>query len=190
MRGEASRAAELTIEALSIYRDIDHRGGVADTLATGAEVAQAQGMPVVAARLLAAADAQRTEIAFVPPPFQQDEENAILAWCKQELGAEGFDVAANEGKAASMEELVGTIEGLASSNAATPATAGPAQAGLTPREVEIARLLAEGLSNQQIADALSISLRTAQTHVANILNKLGLSSRAAVAAHAVRHGIV
>jgi DNA-binding CsgD family transcriptional regulator len=63
-------------------------------------------------------------------------------------------------------------------------------ASLTLREREILRLLAEGRTNQAIADTLYISLRTVQTHVANILAKLGLSSRAAVAAYAVRHGLV
>jgi len=71
-----------------------------------------------------------------------------------------------------------------------PAGTGEAASGLTTREREIVRLLAKGRSNQEIADELFISLRTAQTHVSNILNKLQLSSRAAVAAFAVRHGIV
>jgi DNA-binding CsgD family transcriptional regulator len=62
--------------------------------------------------------------------------------------------------------------------------------GLTPRELEIVRLLVDGRSNQEIADLLSISLRTAQTHVANVLGKLDLPSRSAVAAYAVRNGLV
>jgi NarL family two-component system response regulator LiaR len=51
------------------------------------------------------------------------------------------------------------------------------------------RLLAKGRTNQEMADELFISLRTVQTHVSNILTKLKLNSRAAVAAFAVRHGI-
>lgn len=60
---------------------------------------------------------------------------------------------------------------------------------LTAREVDIVRLLARGRTNQEMADELFISLRTVQTHVSNILAKLKLTSRAAVAAFAVRHGI-
>jgi predicted ATPase/DNA-binding NarL/FixJ family response regulator len=60
---------------------------------------------------------------------------------------------------------------------------------LTVRELEIVRLVAKGRTNQEIADELFISLRTAQTHVSNVLTKLGLNSRAAVAAYAVRHGL-
>jgi DNA-binding NarL/FixJ family response regulator len=60
---------------------------------------------------------------------------------------------------------------------------------LTDREREILVLVAQGLSNQQIADALVISERTARTHVSNILGKLGLVSRTQAALLAIREGI-
>ena len=60
---------------------------------------------------------------------------------------------------------------------------------LSPREREVLLLLAQGQTNQEIADALFISHRTSTTHVRNILNKLGLDSRTAVAAWAIRHGL-
>jgi DNA-binding CsgD family transcriptional regulator/tetratricopeptide (TPR) repeat protein len=65
--------------------------------------------------------------------------------------------------------------------AATPTT-------LTPRELEVAGLVAEGLSNRQIAEKLFVSERTAETHVQNILMKLGFTSRAQVAGWFVREG--
>jgi len=61
---------------------------------------------------------------------------------------------------------------------------------LTPREREVAALLAEGLSNGEIARRLYISTKTASVHVSNILAKLGMASRAEVAAWAVRSGLV
>jgi DNA-binding NarL/FixJ family response regulator len=60
---------------------------------------------------------------------------------------------------------------------------------LTARELEVARLVAEGKSNREIAEQLFISARTAQTHVTNILTKLGLESRAALAAYVVRQDL-
>jgi DNA-binding NarL/FixJ family response regulator len=60
---------------------------------------------------------------------------------------------------------------------------------LTDREREVLVLVAQGLSNQQIADALVISERTARTHVSNILSKLGLASRTQAALLAIREGI-
>jgi DNA-binding NarL/FixJ family response regulator len=61
--------------------------------------------------------------------------------------------------------------------------------GLTPREQEVLRLLAEGRSDPEIAAALFVSRRTVATHVANLFRKLGVHSRAAASACAVRAGI-
>ena len=62
--------------------------------------------------------------------------------------------------------------------------------GLTPREHEVLRLLVAGRSDREIADALFVGRRTAQTHVASILNKLGAANRTEAAAIAVRDGLV
>ncbi len=61
--------------------------------------------------------------------------------------------------------------------------------GLSPREVDVLRLLADGRTDAEIADALFISRRTAATHIAHIYTKLEVSSRAAAAAWAVRHDL-
>ena len=62
--------------------------------------------------------------------------------------------------------------------------------GLTARELDVLRLLIDGKTNPEIADDLFISERTVQTHVARILQKLGVSSRTAAATVAVRDQIV
>ena len=62
--------------------------------------------------------------------------------------------------------------------------------GLTPREVEVLRLLAAGRSNPEIATALFISRATARTHVGNILGKLGVSSRTEAADYAHRRHLI
>jgi pimeloyl-ACP methyl ester carboxylesterase/DNA-binding CsgD family transcriptional regulator len=61
---------------------------------------------------------------------------------------------------------------------------------LSPRETEVLRLVAAGLSNREIASSLVLSEHTVHRHVANILRKLSQSSRAAAAAHAARAGII
>jgi two-component system, NarL family, response regulator LiaR len=61
---------------------------------------------------------------------------------------------------------------------------------LTDRETEVLRLLARGLSNKEIARDLVISVRTVQTHISNILSKLGMVSRMQAALYAVRTGLV
>ncbi len=64
---------------------------------------------------------------------------------------------------------------------------GPAE--LTPREREVVALLAEGLTNGELGARLFISPKTASVHVSNILAKLGMTSRAEIAAYAVRAGL-
>ena len=66
----------------------------------------------------------------------------------------------------------------------------PGLAALTPREHEVLRLLAEGLTNRQIAERLVVSEHTVHRHVTNLLRKLELPSRTAAAAHAVRSGML
>jgi two-component system response regulator NreC len=63
-------------------------------------------------------------------------------------------------------------------------------AGLTGREREILTLLADGLSNREIADRLTLSLSTVQTHYAHIMEKLKLQNRAELIKYAIRHGLI
>jgi NarL family two-component system response regulator LiaR len=65
----------------------------------------------------------------------------------------------------------------------------PTEDPLTEREVEILKLVAQGLSNQEIADILVISERTVRTHVTNILTKLHLANRTQAALYALREGL-
>ena len=62
--------------------------------------------------------------------------------------------------------------------------------GLTAREIEVLRLVAEGRSNSQVGQALVISTKTASVHVSNIIAKLGVSSRGEAAAWAYSHGAI
>jgi DNA-binding NarL/FixJ family response regulator len=66
----------------------------------------------------------------------------------------------------------------------------PAAQGLTTRELEVLALVAQGKSNQEIADELGLSRRTVERHVGDILSRLGVTSRAAAAATAIRDRLV
>jgi len=106
-------------------------------------------------------------------------------------------------KNVSRDDLIAAIVGAAAGE--TPARAGELRrvAGqmarrertkdkdvpLTPRETQVLRLIAMGLSNQEIADALEISVETVKEHVQNLLRKLALGDRTQAAVWALRHGL-
>ena len=62
--------------------------------------------------------------------------------------------------------------------------------GLTDREQEVLRLIADGLTNQEIADRLTISAKTVERHRANIMGKLNLHSRTELVKYAIRKGLI
>jgi DNA-binding NarL/FixJ family response regulator len=133
-----------------------------------------------AAQLLGAAEAVRTGVGatLIPTvaPLVAGAEASVIA----ALGASGFEAEFNAGKRLSRDAAIGTALGEpAHVVAATPDDAGVAP--LAKREADVARLVAEGLSNKQIGARLFISERTVDSHVRSILNKLGFSSRAQIA---------
>jgi DNA-binding NarL/FixJ family response regulator len=106
------------------------------------------------------------------------------------LGEAGFQSALAAGAAMPLDMAI--HDALALTLPPTESEAQPRDAsfGLSPRELEVLRLLADGRSNQEIGRQLFISPRTVANHVTSIMNKLGLESRTAVAAWAIRQGIV
>ena len=89
------------------------------------------------------------------------------------------------GRALSIEDATA----LALRDEVDPDTTAETAGGLSAREREVLKLLVEGLSDQEIGDALFISRRTVATHIRHIYDKLGVSSRASATAWAVRHGL-
>jgi non-specific serine/threonine protein kinase len=133
-----------------------------------------------AAVLMGAAEELRPAGVRVAAAFHEKcEHDARMA-----LGDRRFDAALQQGQSMGIDAAVAYALG-------EPATAagGPADraAKLTRRERQVAELVAQGLSNRQIATKLVISQRTAQGHVENILTKLGFTSRAQIAAWVVEN---
>lgn len=88
--------------------------------------------------------------------------------------------------------LVRQLRAVAADSAAASTVARPTSdypAGLSAREVEVLRLVAQGATNMAVAEALSISVKTVNTHMTSILNKTGCANRAAAATFALRHGL-
>jgi non-specific serine/threonine protein kinase len=99
------------------------------------------------------------------------------------LGEAGFTAAWAAGRTLTWDEVLAEVTTLL---APVPSPDAP-PAGLTPRELEVLRLLAEGHSNRTMADQLSLSERTVENHVLHILTKLNVDSRTAAATWAVRN---
>ncbi len=93
-----------------------------------------------------------------------------------------------DGAAVLDHRVIGRLLSLVAAPA--PSSAVPQLSGLTPREVDVLRLLAEGLSNAQIGKRLVIGEATVKTHVARVLDKLGLDGRAQAVVVAYESGLV
>jgi RNA polymerase sigma factor (sigma-70 family) len=126
-------------------------------------------------------------------PFEAAVARVELATSLAGLGQAGEAEREAEAALARLLELGAVVEAeraRRTRDACARGDAGPlALAELTPREGEVLRLLADGLTNRQIAERLVLSEHTVHRHVTNILRKLGLPSRTAAAAYAVRAGI-
>jgi LuxR family transcriptional regulator, maltose regulon positive regulatory protein len=107
------------------------------------------------------------------------------------MGAEAFEAEYTAGRTLDPAQVLAEL-GRAGSTPGRARVAGPDAdvTVLTPRELDVLRLVAQGLSNSDIARRLVLSNHTVHRHLANILRKLGLSSRAAAAAWGVRAGLV
>jgi len=112
---------------------------------------------------------------------QPEDRGAALA--RSHLDEPAFEAAIVAGRGLSLNEAIAEVlrpTQTSASPSLAPRTLPPGM--LTRREHEVAGLIAEGLTNRQIADRLVIAERTADTHVQNILAKLGYASRAQIAA--------
>ena len=162
-------------------------------LGTAAVLAATLGAWEPAARLLGAAVADYHDITFALPEgtaFARAEELA-----RHQLGNDAYIDAWQLGRHMRQDEVDAEVDRLLTIAAETRAQEQSKLADadpdlLTPREWQVLHLLVEGRTNREIAEALFISHRTATTHVANILAKFGVETRAAAVTYAFQHHLV
>jgi DNA-binding NarL/FixJ family response regulator len=129
------------------------------------------------------------ELVIGLPEREKFEQAAVVA--RQALGDELFAAAWTAGAAMSLNQGLDEARGLAASVVSAGAVTSPSSRfGLTPRELEVLRLLVEGRTDKEIGAALFLSHRTVMRHVTGILTKLGVENRTAATHLAVRHGLV
>ena len=156
----------------------------------GVVIAQGKNLQAAqqAARLFGAAEAILDAIGARLEPVDEREYQASLTAVHARLSPTAFEEAWAEGQALTVEQAVDEALALASELEADCPPTYPA--GLTEREVEVLRLVAQGLTNREVADRLVVSPRTVNTHLTAIYRKLDVSTRNAATRFAVEHNLV
>jgi predicted ATPase/DNA-binding NarL/FixJ family response regulator len=147
-----------------------------------AALALRHGLLAHAVRLFAAADVQFRKLGTPLPRNYQRANDEMTAELRQRLGEAAYAATWLDGQHLTLEEAVAEARAL-------PRRGDPPHE-LTPREVEVLRLVAVGLTDREIAERLFITRRTASKHVEAILAKLGVPARAGAASQAAHLGIV
>jgi len=177
------QALALLEESLALSREVGHRILILGALEELARLFAASGRAEISAALLGARESLRNALGL-SGKARQAVANAAGAAARERLGSAAFDAAYEKGRAMTVDEAVALALGR---SAPAPVERAHRIGGLTGREVQIARDVARGLTNHQIAEELGISRRTVETHVQNILNKLGMDRRTQIAAWASAH---
>jgi predicted ATPase/DNA-binding SARP family transcriptional activator/DNA-binding CsgD family transcriptional regulator len=188
VRGDLRRVDELNKATLELSRRLGIGHYAVSCLNTFGASAALQGHSVRAVRLWAAEESLREAIGIPHMPAELSFFGPYVDVVRTQLGEAEWERAWREGQRMSMEEAIeyALAQGEEPTQTTAPTEEGPSistqTTALTRREVEVAALVAQGLTNRLIATELSISEHTVANHVAKILRKLGLDSRSQITA--------
>ncbi len=175
-------------EGLLLAREIGNKGKIASCLEGVAGVRAAQGELLQSARLWGAAEALRQAIgAPIPPVYRAAYERAVTS-ARAQLGEKAFAAAWAQRRTMPLEQVLAAQEPVPMPPPVPNAPTYPD--GLTVREVEVLRLVAQGLTDPQVAEQLVISPHTVNSHLKAIYGKLAVSSRSAATRYAVEHHLM
>ena len=181
---EYELAAADAYESLMIANESGTHLSTADTLECLARLAFDAESNSEATRLLGAAESTRQRMGLVRFKVFDDEHDALVSALRDAMGGEDFDAARAEGAALSTTEAIAyALRGRGERKRPSSGWG-----SLTPTELDVVRLVHDGLPNKDIATRMFVSPRTVQTHLRHVYNKLGLTSRVQLAQEAARHG--
>jgi predicted ATPase/DNA-binding CsgD family transcriptional regulator len=193
--GDFERARTYYVQSIELRHELGDRRGVADSLVSLVDALAAQGAYTQAARLSGLAEAVCEAIGVGLHLSDRIEHDRSVAELRNQLGREQFSRLWAEGRHLSVEQAIeiehapGPHEG-DDPIESTAVTAGADDLGLTPRELEVLRMIAMGMTNVQAASTLSISPHTVNMHVRSIFTKLGVTSRSAATRYAIVNRLV
>jgi DNA-binding CsgD family transcriptional regulator len=182
-QGEPEQAERDAHEALTGAAEVEAYVFIPDILECLGTLAGDAGSHREAARLFGAAYAIRQRMGAVRFKVYDAGYEASVAMLRDAMNDNDFDTAWSEGAALSTEEAIAYAQrGRGQRKRPTSGWA-----SLTPTELDVVRLVSEGLSNNDIATRLFVSPRTVQTHLTHVYTKLGLTSRVQLVQEAARH---
>jgi non-specific serine/threonine protein kinase len=194
---DIGKAGTLLMESLALRREIEDRGGMAwciEKLAKinilyGQKKSQVQAIENFrrAARLFGAAAALRAPVGSVIDQADQSEYDRDLEVLRKALGKETFLNFWLVGEDMPLDEVID--EAFAESTKESMQSEKEKSGGLTGRERQVAILISQGKSNREIAKEMTIGIKTVETYVTRILNKLGFDSRVQIATWAIEKRI-
>ena len=198
-QGDFERAKALHTEGITLGKELGNERQIAWQLVGLARVAVAQNQLMYATRLYSAAEA-RYDVNKELSPEELEDYGQVVESVRARLGVQAFTTAWNEGRMMTLEQLLEAPEPestpdplLSESYSSTDAKAPPEhphENNLTVRELEVLRLVAQGLTDAQIADELVISRRTVNAHLTSIYSKIKVSSRSAATRYAIDRKLV
>jgi len=177
-------------ESLALREVAEEKDGVAEALEGLAGIDAAHGEGGLAARLLGAAEMLREATGIALSPIDHAFNERTRATIQAQLGMGAFTSARDEGRHSTLEQALALTRVVPFPPGSTSPEPLPSLHGLTAREVEVLRLVAQGLSDSGVAERLVISPRTVQGHVRSIFNKLSVNSRSTATRYAIEHRLV
>jgi predicted ATPase/DNA-binding CsgD family transcriptional regulator len=190
---DCSTARALLERTIALVAQFGDRWFMSISVDALAGVAIVEGKAEEAARLLGAGDALREAVGVVLPPAYRADHESVEAGCRTRLGDERFALALAEGRALSEEQIVsrwGREEKPEDAGLIGPTEVDGEPDDLTTREVEVLRLVAEGLTDVEVAERLVVSPRTVHSHLRSVYRKLDVKTRSAATRYAIEHSLV
>jgi predicted ATPase/DNA-binding CsgD family transcriptional regulator len=190
--GASLAAAEaLFTESFGLARRMGMRSAIAYALIGLALAGRGGAGPGWSARLHGAADQALADLGRAVEPLEARLAGLDRQRLRAAMGDRAFEAEYATGRTLDLAQVVAALSRKGTATGHAPvAISSEAVMVLTPRELDVLKLVAQGLSNPDIARRLVLSEHTVHRHLANILRKLELSSRAAAAAWGVRTGLV